>query len=171
MGLKRKKDLKNPRYVGQRDGISCGPLAILNILKWAGYAITSNYLKNLRKYCKTDKDGTDTKYISKVLNRYSKLEYKCIPFVKINDLHKHLENEGSAIIEVSWFNEDINDSAGHFYVIIGVIEIDNKTFYKVINWKKGFTQNFAERKVIIKEFRKCMKSEENPKAWLIKRKI
>ena len=169
MRLKMKKDFKNPRYVGQRDGFSCGPISILNVLKWAGYDVTSKYLADLKRYCKTDKGGTDTKNITKVLQRYSKLKYQCVPFIKVQDLHNHIKNGGSAIVEISWFDKKKKETTGHYYAIVGILEYGNVVSYKAINWKIGFTQNFADRKAIVKEFRKCMKSEENPKAWLIER--
>lgn len=170
MRLKIKKDQKDIRYIGQRDQYSCGPLAILNILKWAGYDITSKYLPNLRRYCKTDENGTDTKNISKVLERYSKLKVECVPFITIKNLHNHIENGGAAIIEVSWFDEIKKQTTGHYYIIVGMFKYSNTTSYKVINWRSGFTKNMANRKAIVREFRKCIRSENNPRAWLIERK-
>ena len=169
MGLKLKKN-NNIRYIGQRDGFSCGPTAILNILKWVGYDVTSKYLPSLKKYCKTDIEGTNTEIISKVLKRYSRLEFECVPFIKIQDLHNHIKDNGSAIIEVSWFDEKKQLVEGHFYIIVGILIYDDVIFYKTINWEKGYTEKHADRKKIVKEFRKCARSEENPKAWLIKRK-
>ena len=131
--------------------------------------VTSKYLADLKRYCKTDKGGTDTKNITKVLQRYSKLKYQCVPFIKVQDLHNHIKNGGSAIVEISWFDKKKKETTGHYYAIVGILEYGNVVSYKAINWKIGFTQNFADRKAIVKEFRKCMKSEENPKAWLIER--
>jgi len=170
MGLKLKKDLKNIRYIGQRDEFSCGPLAILNILKWTGYDVTSEYLSDLKKYCKTDVGGTDTRIISNVLKRYSKFEFNCVSFIKIQDLHDHIKKGGSAIVEISWFDEDKRKIEGHFYIIIGILICDGKILYKTINWEKGCTEKYAERKDIVKEFRRCAKSQDNPKAWLIDKK-
>jgi|2_EtaG_2_1085320.scaffolds.fasta_scaffold00972_18 hypothetical protein len=171
MGLKLKKNLNNIRYVGQRDSFSCGPLSILNILKWAGYDITSKYLPILKKHCKTDMGGTNTEIISKVLSKYSQIKFECIPFIKIQDLHNHIKNDGSAIIEVSWFDEKKQTIEGHFYNIIDILSYNDVTLYKTINWGKSCTEKYVDRKKIVTEFRKCARSQDNPKAWLIRRKI
>jgi hypothetical protein len=69
LGPKRK-----PKYARQLDDFSCGPVAVLNALKWVGY--DANYKrdhKRLVKLCRCTKDGTHDEGFDRAIRNYKHL--------------------------------------------------------------------------------------------------
>jgi len=51
------QQVKRPRYLGQRDGYSCGPIGLINGFKWFGCPITGKELAVLKDLCETRKNN------------------------------------------------------------------------------------------------------------------
>ena len=75
------------RWLGQRDGFRCGPIALVNIMKWAGLkefdgfkvnkTLATKYLT--RRCCYASKDGSIPSRIENIVRR--------IPGVKLQDVY------------------------------------------------------------------------------------
>jgi len=109
-----------PRYTRQRTQSDCGPVAILNILKWAGlratYDSSIEYIKNMARY-KHDEDfsGTHQWDLRRALNRMSRgrLKTKTIPVVHLDQLTKHVSSGGAFILYHS-----INEHDAHYTTVV-----------------------------------------------------
>lgn len=58
------------RYIKQRNYFECGPVAIINALKWLGFNAQGCHVKHTRKECGTDKDGTTSEAMRKVIDTH-----------------------------------------------------------------------------------------------------
>lgn len=156
------------RYVGQKDGHSCGPISILNILKWCGYNATKKYLKDLKKYCKTTRQGTKSKNISLALSRYKKIKSKFVNRISLKILDDHLDNGFAALILHSKWIKD--EPERHYFIIIEKKEKFGRIYYKTVNWADDKTVNYLTRRKLNKVFKRSLRSNKDPRGWLIKRK-
>jgi hypothetical protein len=89
------------RYVKQKDKSSCGPVAILNVLKWAGGDhVTYKSLPYIRKVCETDEGGTDSGNFSVVLLRAGaeRFSTRWILQPDHETVFSHLANGGAIVI-------------------------------------------------------------------------
>lgn len=101
--------MKRVRFIKQRDLYSCGAIAAMNALKWAGRHVT--YRKHFRKIkllCKTDKDGTFIKNIYRGLRHLGiKARYEDgDDDLTSRDLLIHLWNGGSIVLGLDWKTPD-----------------------------------------------------------------
>ncbi|MFA5024119.1 MAG: C39 family peptidase [Patescibacteria group bacterium] len=112
------------RYVKQRDEYSCGPIAILNAMKWLGKPVTYKDLARLKDICCCrSPNGTWPKVISVVLKILKiKYLYKAKPSIK--EIDKHLDDGGSILL-VHYYNI----TRGHYVLCIGKTE----KYYTLIN--------------------------------------
>lgn len=92
-----KKVLSMNYYIHkQRNYFSCGPVALLNALKWRGDKATyDSHYKKLVKECKTTRDGTESAHFEKILGRY-KFEFTKSRLYK--DVQVHMRNGGAMIL-------------------------------------------------------------------------
>lgn len=80
----------------QRNLFSCGPVAILNALKWAGRGATyDSHYGLLVRECKTDVEGTHDKDLRKTLRKYG---FKFKKTRLLQDIKDHLEDGGAMIL-------------------------------------------------------------------------
>jgi hypothetical protein len=118
-----KETKKQPRYLKQRDKYSCGAIALLNALKWAGYQI--NYRRDFgRAYraCKCNKDGVYTNNFDTAIRRYKKLivlpECESFEAPPIKLIDECLENHGAiAMAYIYKYNGHVEVS--HMTLCIG----------------------------------------------------
>jgi hypothetical protein len=103
------------RFLAQRDEYSCGPIAIINALKWLGYAFTGADLPKLRRWCQTDKYlGTPTKSMTATLAKLgikSTLKYR----ITFSELNMYLKQGKCVIIGSYGFGKNKDD--GHWYFV------------------------------------------------------
>ncbi len=121
------------RYCLQRDNHSCGPVAVVNILKCLGYKATYKQVDELRELLLTcNKYGTEEEYILLYLRFYGILVHR------VGKIEK-----GKVYFVLAKYEEDV----GHYMVINGS---------KIINYaskKKGkFEHINRSNKVINKMF-------------------
>ena len=106
------------RFIRQRDDHSCGPVAIINALKWAGVPVTyRTHFRRIKRLCRTTQDwGTRREDMSKALARYGlALRYEVRSLVTLQEMEKHLLS-GSALILEYWFREG-EKYDGHYVFI------------------------------------------------------
>jgi len=118
--MKRRKD----GYYEQTDNVSCGPIAILNALKYAKKE-NSNF-QEIRKKCKTGRNGTDIENFENTLKTL--LPYK--RSVSLRNIEKSV-NSGKSMILLRPDN-DITFS-GHF-LFIDSSKYCVKTINSMLNW-------------------------------------
>jgi len=94
-------DYSNVKFYAQRDRHNCGPIAILNSMKWCN--IKCSYirdLKNIIECCHTENDGTYDGYLEKAAKKFLN-EYAVIrKYKKLNKkrLIEYLKNENYSMI-------------------------------------------------------------------------
>lgn len=96
------------RYAKQRDATSCGPVALVNVLKWAGTDTTLSEVKGLRKVLGTQRkpEGTSTHQMDYLLRAYE--DFKVYELITAKErptlkwLDKHLDAERIAVIGYYW---------------------------------------------------------------------
>lgn len=117
------------KYVKQPDGYSCGPVAIINVLKWLGRPATLADLPKIQRRCRTDKSGTHDTYLTlglvKSIKGYGTWE-GAGPNIRV--LRNHLKAGGVAII--GYFYHIRGKEHGHYVVCIKYTKSGN---YVLIN--------------------------------------
>jgi len=121
-------DFPIPRYLSQLDGVSCGPVALANYLKWAKLPATIDNLPDLGQLCgHRPKIGTFNQHMSRAIGfRPSRATWE--------KFREHLASGGSAILSTRkpcrrnghfWFAAGITDD----YRILCVNLYVGKTLY------------------------------------------
>lgn len=65
------------QYFAQKDNYSCGPIALMNVLSWAGYYVSKNSLSAYQNMCNCVKDiGTGDQDFDKALKFFEKYKVK-----------------------------------------------------------------------------------------------
>lgn len=145
------------RWVRQRDHYSCGPVAVLNILKWMGHPWTYKMLPALQVVCKCDVDvGTGRQNIERAMAKLG-INKKRKVFPKLRDIDAHLDSGGIILLEYFWTEFD-----GHYALCIG----RTKKHYIMVNdsSKKTITKwNRNDLRGIIKWCR----VDEKPWTWFV----
>ena len=135
------------RYCKQRDNYSCGPVALLNLMKWAAqYPVTyKKSISVLQKACGTDQDGTHDMPMhiqlikSQIHHNISVIKVKNIT---LSTFKNHLIKGGSAIVA---YEERLGTDEWHYALVI-----DNKGKAEIINHSNGikfftrFTMNYKD---------------------------
>lgn len=149
--------VSTPRYCRQIGSSDCGPIAILNILKWAGLSVTlKEYLPYLNTVCRIDNFGTPLHRFNAMIlklrkNRFQ-ARYRKQP--RLDQIEKHLAQGGSVLIFY------FNGQCYHFSLIIGSNE--NGSRFTMVNESYGKTVSKVTRKTL-KRFLRL----GEPAAWLI----
>lgn len=117
--------MKKVKYSYQRDEYSCGPTALLNIMRWAGQKITKKYLmKKCGGRKRVSKIGTDVCIFNNLLLDLPGIIVPMIGYkVPLKYLDQHLARGG--IVAASY----MDDECGHYALIVG----RTKKFYLVAN--------------------------------------
>ena len=108
------------RYVRQRDQYSCGPIAIMNALKWAGLSATyRTHFHKIRSLCKTTMSwGTTPKNMTVTLEKYSKcLSFTTKSLVTLKEIDKHLAAGGAVILEYWFLDDEMGYYDGHYVFV------------------------------------------------------
>lgn len=117
-----------PRYCKQRDQYRCGPIAILNALKWAGKKVTyKKHIERLTRECKCKAPkGTWWFDITRVLRKYGFSIYKR-RVLSAKEIKKHLSNGGAIIVNAYW---DRKKNQRHFFLLLSN---EGKDWCKAVN--------------------------------------
>lgn len=167
-----------PRYLRQPDKYGCGPIAIMNALKWAGARVTlANYKLFRTATCCVSPDGTDPKSVYTALRLFEEnFTIRKLRKIAIRAITGHLRAGGTAIVSFGF--DDDSDSAhnraGHFYFLISVSNT-GKQFIGINYWpSRKRTVSRLSRKTLINDFRKrkciCGKCSGWPTVWLLTRR-
>lgn len=154
------------QYIKQRDKFRCGPVAILNSLRWAGADISTSYVYELTDKCAATptNGGTSHHALDRILREDGKglLEVDLILKPRMYEVEEHLQKGGSVILNYMWGGED--DTHRHF-VLLTEESKSGKTF-EVVN---GSRTQPAASKIRRKTFARYFdfRNDETAKAWLL----
>jgi len=111
---------KKIRYIRQRDQFSCGPVAIINTLKFLGCNITYKDLPLVQNLCKCKSpDGTNPENLEKALSMLGIcFERKIKPSLK--DIDGHIKSRGAILLNYCI-------SMGHYSLCVGKSGTNNYT--------------------------------------------
>jgi hypothetical protein len=94
-------DYSNVKFYAQRDRHNCGPIAILNAMKWCSIKCSyKNDLKGIIQYCHTENDGTYDCYLEKAVKYFLNSNATVRKYKKLSKkrLVKYLENDNYSVI-------------------------------------------------------------------------
>lgn len=120
------------RYVKQKDKYACGPIAVLNALKWAGASAPyKKTFKRLKKLTDCTIGGSDYDGIVKAIKHYPKVfDFIENHFIEMSDIDYYIKEGASIILEYYYKDLEVSDGyVGHFVFIAG--KWDN--YYLVVN--------------------------------------
>lgn len=155
------------RFLRQKDQYSCGPVAVINALKWAGLPLTyKSDFKEIKTRCKTTADwGTTPHNISKVLSQYDELSFEIKQLITLKDIEEHLLSGGAVILEYWFKDETLYD--GHY---VFIYEREGNDFVVVNHMSDGSAVQVCSRQNL-KSMLRCKKYRYtgSPSAWLIRK--
>jgi hypothetical protein len=114
------------RWLGQRDEFRCGPIALVNILKWAGIKEFEGHRVNeklakgyLTARCWTDKDGTNEITFLALLRNIPELAvtWQRRPVTRW-DIKWCLKSGGIILLEAPWWNSKKREFEWHYSLIV-----------------------------------------------------
>jgi hypothetical protein len=149
------------RYVSQKDNFSCGPTAIVNLLKWLGYQASWKTVTTIREDMwggsKTGKAmrsfGTPTIVFDTFVicdDLFGQLLKTRASKPKVEDLISHLKKGRAVILDHFW----PGDTGGHYSLVIGY----TKGKFILVNHQEGETISFKTRKYM-ENLLSCTKDE------------
>lgn len=132
------------RYMKQRDNYSCGPVALANVMKWAGSKKSAG---SLRKYfmpiCKcSPENGTRPWEIHNALLTIDDISFEKVEYPGLQDLDGHLDDGGIVLLRVRY------EDGGHYFICTR----RTQKMYEVINRKVDHvTKSLVSRKTMSKD--------------------
>ena len=148
------------RYIKQRNKHTCGPIAVINILKWLGCKTTYKDFPLIKAMCKCNREGTYSSNVDKTIDNF-KIKKKIKRFPHIKDVDTHLKLGGIILFEHKSIFEDIS----HLALCVGK---DNRYYYLVNEYINKTISKVARKTFIqIVTWRSCKK--DKPWTWFIYR--
>lgn len=148
---------KHISYIKQRDKSSCGPIAIINILKWMGLPVTYNFIDIARHFCDWDpRYGVYKNGLINALNKFN-IDFMIVDSPSIKSMDNHLDMEGIIIFDY-YFSE-----TAHYTLCVG----HTKNFYKMVNDGLGNTIKLRSKKSIEKIIKSTKGTDESAIGYFI----
>ena len=146
------------RYIKQRDQYRCGPVAVINTLKFLGVSITYKSLPIIQELCKcANPHGTDRYDFENALKKLGvKFERRVRPTLK--DIDRHINKGGAILMDYYLGYED-----GHYALCIGRKDKEN---YLLVNSDEGPTVAECHRTVYKYMSEWCCLDQE-PWCWFV----
>lgn len=153
-----------PRYAKQRDKYCCGPVAILNALKWSGQNVA--YEKNIRALKaltgQTPKHGTSNTNLYRALRVIGGKIFQSMrirPRLRptLPEIEEHVRKGGAVLLQYNWIDKNGSQSpekwnfSGHYILITEVSPSGHR--FEVIN---GYTSTPAARRIGREKFKRDM---------------
>ena len=146
----------NRRYINkQQHATSCGPVAVLNALKWLGRKVSYREMFPFFEELGYDPDWGQTHWwFSRSLSAF-KIKYKRFSNITVSDMERELDRGNTIILNYAW---DPNNR--HYFFITG------HTDKKFTVWN----QSRSTKKYFRKQFRNGRRRDnglDHPKMWVI----
>lgn len=110
------------RFLKQKDQFSCGPLALVNALKWCGRKSSLKELKTTLQTTRTQ--GTSHRVLSSTICKVFNTHKISSPTTE--SIENHLSTYGSLLLQYEW----TKSKKGHIVLIIG----QTNHYYYVVNY-------------------------------------
>ena len=160
-----------PRYVKQRDKYSCGPVAILNALRWAG--VNADYGQSVKRFTATCKcappEGTAHREFDSALRKAGKriFQVRRVHRPLLPQIEAHLQEGGVIVFNYYWRKKD--EEHRHFILLAG-ISGSGRTFYTVNDFRKGRALRKYQRRYFKKWHLRFQSTDPHYKAWFVSRR-
>ena len=163
------------RYLRQRDRTTCGPIAVINALKWAGVKATEKtHKKKIQRLTNCRSHGRGYNGCFPFDINYALLQYKSIKICKVYDgttwislseIDKHLDDGGSVLMRYFWA-----PGKGHYSICVS----RTSKKYTFVNDSREKTVTFRSRKTMRKMLSTTNSTfcgcQEYPVVWFLTRK-
>ena len=145
----------------QQHNDTCGPVAIINALKWLGYsAVYRDMVEDFRKLgCD---EGTSCYDLRRMLNAYG-VKYKLHKRSSVKDIERILDRGNAAIVGYDWVHEE--SRSGHYIFI----DFHLEKWFNAYNYKSGFETGMLRKDTLDAYFyatRKYRKDAKNSQKWM-----
>ncbi|MFA5024169.1 MAG: C39 family peptidase [Patescibacteria group bacterium] len=145
------------RYIRQRDEYSCGPVAIVNALKFIGINATHDSVCYVSMLCNCCREtGTEPEDIERAFKALE-VKFKRKIFPTLKEIDDHIDNGGALLLDYFWSPED-----GHYTLCIG----RTPKYYVFVNDEDDKTIARRKRNTLRNTMKWCRVSE-NPWCWFI----
>ena len=105
------------RWIAQKNLYSCGPIAILNTLKWLGFPISyKQHYCFWKKKCLCTKEGTHQHYFQKCLDNIKNATITSKNLPTISYIEQSIQNNQLVVMKSSYMLEK-RKVEGHFFII------------------------------------------------------
>lgn len=163
-----------PRYVRQRDRFRCGPVAILNALKWAGSDATARLLPKLSRETKCDPHypGTWKEDLAVILRKRGKKYFSIRQDSRssLKKIEECLRDGGSVLLcFLCPGTRDRDGWDGHYSFITGVS--NSGSSFMVVNRVTGERPGLLRRRSLRNDLlRRKHDGTWYPTVWYLKKK-
>lgn len=154
------------RYKKQTDKFRCGPVAILNALKWAGIRADLKDISKKAK-CRPFPYGTTIVDFHQAIFKLEKfIKIRTTTNVSIGFIRDILTSGKSLIYNYEYFDKEDNRKYGHYFFIDSMSKT-GKSLY-LVNYK---LPGPARIRMTTKKFiNKCIRGNSDPTVWIVKKK-
>lgn len=157
------------RYVKQpRDTYICGPVAIINALKWAGSGTTLRDLRKIKDVCGYNlgvKSGDVSRALRKLGEKH--LKFICRRYATIDKIDDHLDKGGFVILLTS-FRKPGNKRHGHYWAISCKMG-DLYKAHNVEDGSGGMIHAYISRHRVLELMQNSIREHGDPRVWLVRR--
>ncbi len=155
------------RYLKQADGsYICGPIAVMNVLKWVGYDVKYNDLKYFKDMCECNIDGTRRNNFERTLGFFRPdIKFYVRNIIKIGQIDKHLEKDGFIILQTSKMED--GNRTGHYW------SVSSKSMNSYIAHNvRDYDENFYSRCIllrseVVQRLRRSLTYYNEPRGYFI----
>lgn len=161
------------RYVKQRDKYSCGPVAIMNVLKWVGVKFTYNTrIKVLQEICNCIPiRGTKHAAFDKAFRRTMELlpidiRVRRVHRPKLKQIEDHLRSKGIVILNYRWQSKGVKGISRHFMLLTKIYGT-GKYFLVVNDYSDGPAAHTIHRKTLKTRNLCFQRVDPHYKGWFI----
>lgn len=153
------------RYYKQTDNKSCGPIAVMNAIRWAGGKVTRKDLPKFQKACRCSEKGTYPHRLNIVLKKQK--HFSCYWLVQPPKviLDMHLRDGGAAIVRNTWREKD--GHRGHYFLITK----KSKKTYTVFNFDTNVERVITNSKLLKNGWSHCTDRGARLLVWILDKKV
>lgn len=158
--VRKSRSTTNIKYINQIDKYSCGPIAILNVMRWAGCKTPYSYIYCLRSILNIRKEkGSWSTDIDRLLRCINKVHVLKHDFIKLEYINTVLTNNKIVVLQ-----HPVKVNEGHFTIIVS--KQNNR--YKLLN--PFYSSSYLSKSKLLKLLNRTWPDGVRNKAWIITKK-
>ncbi len=165
--------MTRPNYFKQRDFFRCGPVAILNALKWAGVYVTVKHdLPRICRLCSCVDSGIYHETMDMALRKMGRGHYttRLVRRPKLHEIEDHLRSGGALIVNFYWEKVTRNHiETSRHYVLMSDMSPSGTRFGMANYQKKRPVYQRVHRNTIKNHLLRFQRVDEKFKAWFLTR--